>query len=212
MWGPTRVFYAFQHFGSKWPILDRRGPKWPIFEFSWKKQNRHFFTLPKTSIHAKNHGNPMCGFLEKRLHDRETERQTDRDETVLNGPNCPVGVGPKITILNSRLVFIHEIIKFQCTVLKRNAKKRHILGIFYHFGWKCPIFEFSWKNKNVTFFTLPKTSIHAKNQGNPMCGFLEKRLRDRETDRQREREREPRQYLMVRIARWASDQKSDYSD
>ena len=26
------------------------------------------FTLPKTSIHAKYQENPMCGFLEKRLH------------------------------------------------------------------------------------------------------------------------------------------------
>ena len=35
----------------------------------------------------------MCGFLEKLT--RQRERQTDRDETVFNGPNCPVGVGPK---------------------------------------------------------------------------------------------------------------------
>ena len=44
----------------------------------------------------------MCGFLEKltreteRETDRETDRERDRDETVFNGPNCPVGVGPKI--------------------------------------------------------------------------------------------------------------------
>ena len=43
----------------------------------------------------------MCGFLEKltretdRQRERERERETDRDETVFNGPNCPVGVGPK---------------------------------------------------------------------------------------------------------------------
>ena len=33
----------------------------------------------------------------------------------------------------------------------------------------------------MSIFTLPKTNIHVKNQGNPMCGFLEKRLRDGET-------------------------------
>ena len=54
----------------------------------------------------------------------------------------------------------------------------------------------------TSLFTLHKTSIHAKNQGNPMCGFLEKLTRQRET----------RQYLMVRIARWASDQKSENSN
>ena len=31
-------------------ILDRRGPKFSSFP---KKQKRHFFTVPKTSIHAK---------------------------------------------------------------------------------------------------------------------------------------------------------------
>ena len=49
----------------------------------------------------------MCGFLEKGLHDRERERererQTESDKTVFNGPNCPVGVGPKTTaILDKR--------------------------------------------------------------------------------------------------------------
>ena len=59
-------------------------------------------------------------------------------------------------------------------------------------------------------FTLRKTSIHAKNQGNPMCGFLEKLTW--QTDRQTDRERETRQYLMVRIARWASDQKANFRE
>ena len=75
------------------------GPKWPFLVFL-EKQKRLFFTLPKTSLHAKNQGNPMCGFLEKRLHgketDREREKERERDEAVFNGPNCPVGVGPKI--------------------------------------------------------------------------------------------------------------------
>ena len=65
----------------------------------------------------------------------------------------------------------------------------------------------SFPEKKRHFFTLPKTSILAKNQGNPMCGFPEKRLHDRETDRETDRRTETRQYLMVRIARWASDQK-----
>ena len=39
----------------------------------------------------------MCSFLEKRLRARQTDRETERDETVFNGPNCPVGVGPKMT-------------------------------------------------------------------------------------------------------------------
>ena len=30
------------------------------------------------------------------------DRQRDRDETVFNGPNCPVGVGPKIANCNER--------------------------------------------------------------------------------------------------------------
>ena len=61
-----------------------------------EKQKRHFFTLPKSSIHAKNQGNLMCGFLEKRLHRRKTERQTERErernrQRVFNGPNSPGG-------------------------------------------------------------------------------------------------------------------------
>ena len=36
--GKPSILGIFDHFGSKWPILDRRGPKWPIFEFSWKNQ------------------------------------------------------------------------------------------------------------------------------------------------------------------------------
>ena len=59
-------------------ILERRGPKYPIFEFSWKKQKRHFFTLPKTSIHEKNQKIPMRCFGENLTHrnDRQTERET----------------------------------------------------------------------------------------------------------------------------------------
>ena len=38
--------------------FDQTGQSWQIFEFSWqRKQKRNFFTLPKTSIHAKNKGN-----------------------------------------------------------------------------------------------------------------------------------------------------------
>ena len=80
-------------------ILAQNGQFWTdaaqnvqFSSFPAKKQKLHFFTLPKTSIHGKNQGNPMCGYLEKQLHDI----QRDRDETVFNGPNCPVGVGPKI--------------------------------------------------------------------------------------------------------------------
>ena len=42
----------------------------------------------------------MCGFLEKRLHGRQTARQREkeRDETLFNGPDCPVGVGLKKTL------------------------------------------------------------------------------------------------------------------
>ena len=46
----------------------------------------------------------MCGFLETitRKRDRKRDRQTERDETVFNGPNCPVGVGPKMVRFKKR--------------------------------------------------------------------------------------------------------------
>ena len=36
-----------------------------------------------------------------------------------------------------------------------------------------------------SLFTLTKTSIHAKNQGNLMCCFLEKQSHDRQRERDR---------------------------
>ena len=45
-WGKPSILGIFDHFGSKWPILDRRGPKWPIFEFSWKKTKTSIFYTP----------------------------------------------------------------------------------------------------------------------------------------------------------------------
>ena len=73
-------------------ILAKNGQFWTdaaknvqFSSFPEKKQKRHFFTLSKTSIHAKNQGNSMCGFLEK------LTQQRDRDETVFNGPNLPGG-------------------------------------------------------------------------------------------------------------------------
>ena len=81
-------------FGHFLTILAQNGQFWTdaaqnvqFLSFPEKKQKRHFFKLPKTSIHGKNKGNPMCGFLEKRLR----ARQRDRDETVFNGPNSPGG-------------------------------------------------------------------------------------------------------------------------
>ena len=83
----------------------------------------------------------MCGFLEKRLRDRQTDRQTDRerDETVFNGPNCPVGVGPKIR-------------KFQCAI---SEKIWHFLPFWPNFWTDAAqndqFSSFPEKNKNVTF-------------------------------------------------------------
>ena len=79
--GKPSILGNFDHFGSNF------GQKWhkiSNFRVFLKKQKGHFFTLPKTSIHGKNQGNPMCGFLEKRLRARQ------RGE-VFNGPNSPVG-------------------------------------------------------------------------------------------------------------------------
>ena len=34
-------------------------------------------------------------YARDRQRDRQRDRERDRDETVFNGPNCPVGIGPK---------------------------------------------------------------------------------------------------------------------
>ena len=112
----------------------------------------------------KNQGNPMCSFLEKRLHRRE--RETDRER--------------RVTIYRSESA--------------RWASDQKSLrdANFESFEAQNDLFlSYPEKKQKRHFFTLPKTSIHAKNQGNPMCGFIEKRLRAKQI--------EARHYLMVRI-------------
>ena len=63
--------------------------------FPEKKQKRHFFTLPKTSIHAKNQKIPMRGFGEN-LADGN-DRQRDRDEGEFIGPKPPGPTNCKVS-------------------------------------------------------------------------------------------------------------------
>ena len=58
--GEPAILGMFDHFGSN---FGQTRPKMTNFRVFLKKQKRYFFTLPKTIIHAKNYGNPICGFL-----------------------------------------------------------------------------------------------------------------------------------------------------
>ena len=67
-------------------------PKMTNFRIFLKKQKRHFFALPKTSIHAKNQKIPMRSFGENLADGNERERDgDDRDEGEFIGPNPPGG-------------------------------------------------------------------------------------------------------------------------
>ena len=108
--------------------LDRRGPKCPSFEFSWKKQKRQFFTPSNTSIHAKNQGNPICGFQNKwgkasiwaflTILAQNGRFWTDTAQNV-QFSNFP-GKNKNVTFLHSlRLAFMQKIRKFQCAVSEK---------------------------------------------------------------------------------------------
>ena len=119
----TFDFGHFDHFGSN---FGQTRPKMSYFRVFTKKQKRYFFTLPKTGIHAKNQGNPTCGFRKK-------------------------------------------------------CRKPSIFGIFDHFGsnfgqtrLKMSNFRVFLKKQKLHFFTLPMISSHAKNVGNLMWGFRKK--------------------------------------
>ena len=68
----------------------------------------------------------MCGFLEKLTRQTERERETDRDETVFNGPNCPVGVGPKNILLKKFFVKKYHFL-FALSTPKKPEKAKNEL-------------------------------------------------------------------------------------
>ena len=57
--GKPSILGIFDHFGS---IFGQTRPKMSNFRVFLKNQTRHFFTLPKTSIHVKNKGNQIYSF------------------------------------------------------------------------------------------------------------------------------------------------------
>ena len=116
------ILGIFDHFGSKWPIFDRCGLK-----------------CPKTSIHAKNQGNPICGFRKNAENLRFwaflTILAQILDRRVQNDKFSSFPEKSKnVTFLRSlRLAFMHKIREIQYVVYEK-MRKTFDLGIFDHFG------------------------------------------------------------------------------
>ena len=106
-----RKTFDFGHFWPFWLKMANFGQTRPKMSNFWVflKKKSHFFTLPKTSIHAKNQRNPMCGFLEKRLRARQRDRETETRQYLMVRIR-PVGVGPKTTFRLFIIFFLYRVV------------------------------------------------------------------------------------------------------